>query len=823
MMKLQGNRQGNRQKEFQSEGPFMKKTIVSILLAFASLPLATIAAAPSIGDTGLFPLQGTTYLDPPEESKASTKLESKRHNPEQEHLDNDSSQVTKLTALASRQEGSEINAMFPRVIVPENSHLEVAGHTIGDSHRSIKSSQNFFASVDLDGDGQILKPELSHFLAQMIGGSAFDEAKEIENEVGSIMNKLDLEGDGKLEIGDVQSYWEKLESLLTTDEVAEWIVHAGQLPKEVGEIFRVHSVTGYDFPELVENNGHALKEELNIDKSSYRKRIIRAVNSRLFGIGTVPSTVKGIEARVESCSTIALHWEKAHADNLPVHKYRVMRRKIGGESRTSPKPGNHSKVSANPSKAVEVSEMCNAVESDVLDLDDDVFDHYGSEVVVSKKDFKSCELPKMNFDSVTMTHTASEWKLVYDGSEQECVDGGLEPGKGYIYRIQGWNLVGKSSWSVLDPSDHWISHGCHFVQDVDDGNSAFDRSNNALNATKTQNQELPSFFLRFFRRATAWGTFLVNAVMTLAALSTALMRYRRSTITSTAAKLEPLIPWIFRRIDKMFNEIFGLQIVPESFMMENHDKLQEHDNAVKLVGLNGYRNGCNAPSAPANLSDRSASVRAHPERGIQRFHSEPNLTSNPDILPKASKGKPTKKSPFSRRRSPKIKLGKTEIGACAHESSQFDLMPSVPEEKNSIQPSDHACIKQTTKRGNIFRIASMSGLEKLQIPESASVSCTSNNLITQSNVQQLKLKARSISLDSFEEVDNEIENHNLCNTCSKKYKFPKRCRHHCAKCGSTFCHKHGNTTHSNLIACKVPGTCVCNVCLDNTIKYTQHN
>lgn len=37
------------------------------------------------------------------------------------------------------------------------------------------------------------------------------------------------------------------------DEVAEWVVHAAQLPQEVANIFRSNSVTGYDFPELAAN------------------------------------------------------------------------------------------------------------------------------------------------------------------------------------------------------------------------------------------------------------------------------------------------------------------------------------------------------------------------------------------------------------------------------------------------------------------------------------------------------------------------------------------------------------------------------------------
>jgi len=62
-------------------------------------------------------------------------------------------------------------------------------------------------------------------------------------------------------------------------------------------------------------------------------------------------------------------------------------------------------------------------------------------------------------------------------------------------------------------------------------------------------------------------------------------------------------------------------------------------------------------------------------------------------------------------------------------------------------------------------------------------------------------------------VSFDVGNYTSCNTCGKKYKFPKRCRHHCSICRHTFCHKHGRCTHSNFVSCKVPGDCVCNRCL----------
>jgi hypothetical protein len=56
------------------------------------------------------------------------------------------------------------------------------------------------------------------------------------------------------------------------------------------------------------------------------------------------------------------------------------------------------------------------------------------------------------------------------------------------------------------------------------------------------------------------------------------------------------------------------------------------------------------------------------------------------------------------------------------------------------------------------------------------------------------------------------DDYTRCNVCEKKFKYFVRHRHHCARCLSAFCHKHGKTTHSNLTSCRVPGTCVCDNC-----------
>lgn len=72
--------------------------------------------------------------------------------------------------------------------------------------------------------------------------------------------------------------------MLTVEEAAEWVTHAVQLPPEVAEAFRSNSISAYDFPELVEDNGAGLYD-LGI-KRKFRKRIVKvSCNCRREGEG----------------------------------------------------------------------------------------------------------------------------------------------------------------------------------------------------------------------------------------------------------------------------------------------------------------------------------------------------------------------------------------------------------------------------------------------------------------------------------------------------------------------------------------------------------
>jgi hypothetical protein len=57
----------------------------------------------------------------------------------------------------------------------------------------------------------------------------------VDEEVETIMERLDQNNNNGLEMSDMLHYWIKLETLLTAEEVSHWITYSVQLPSSVGE------------------------------------------------------------------------------------------------------------------------------------------------------------------------------------------------------------------------------------------------------------------------------------------------------------------------------------------------------------------------------------------------------------------------------------------------------------------------------------------------------------------------------------------------------------------------------------------------------------
>jgi hypothetical protein len=112
---------------------------------------------------------------------------------------------------------------------------------IGDHKRSPSASFTFFSHLDLDGDGKLAEKEVASFLWDEIGGADFDSTSEVNTEVDNVIRDLDVNHDKTLDRSDIFQYWAKMETLLTCEEVADWVVFAVQLPESIGRYVYLHT------------------------------------------------------------------------------------------------------------------------------------------------------------------------------------------------------------------------------------------------------------------------------------------------------------------------------------------------------------------------------------------------------------------------------------------------------------------------------------------------------------------------------------------------------------------------------------------------------
>ena len=118
-------------------------------------------------------------------------------------------------------------------------------------------------------------------------------------------------------------------TLLSVDEVKSWAEHAQQLPPSVVSSFYNSRITGYDFPELLADDGALLESELGIHRQSLKRRIMRGMKMKLLGVGRAPEPPNPIIATPISCSKISISWgngrNAGRQQNFPVHKYIIQR------------------------------------------------------------------------------------------------------------------------------------------------------------------------------------------------------------------------------------------------------------------------------------------------------------------------------------------------------------------------------------------------------------------------------------------------------------------------------------------------------------------
>ena len=201
-------------------------------------------------------------------------------------------------------------------------------------------------------------------------------------------------------------------SMLSVDDVCDWVVHSLHMPEEVRDIMRDNAVTGYDFPDLVEHDGRLIETELGITKRNLRSRLYRGLVMRLMGMGTLPSDVLNVHTDSVSCHEVRLQWvvEQAERHGFPTHKYLVQRYETTA-------------AVAHGSSASENLSVSDALLADPRDIDS-TFDTNAPIILPQESKIR-----------------VPEWTVVCSDMATFCIDKGLAAGTKYMYRVSAWNAV----------------------------------------------------------------------------------------------------------------------------------------------------------------------------------------------------------------------------------------------------------------------------------------------------------------------------------------------------------------------------------------------
>jgi hypothetical protein len=97
------------------------------------------------------------------------------------------------------------------------------------------------------------------------------------------------------------------------------------MPPDVVQAFVDHGVTGFDFPELIENNGELIESELGVSRRNLKKRLLRGMIMRFTGMGKLPPAPTNLAVIQSGCNQIQVRWDRVGNSGFPVHKYLLQR------------------------------------------------------------------------------------------------------------------------------------------------------------------------------------------------------------------------------------------------------------------------------------------------------------------------------------------------------------------------------------------------------------------------------------------------------------------------------------------------------------------
>mmetsp|Transcript_24032 Transcript_24032/g.50100 ORF Transcript_24032/g.50100 Transcript_24032/m.50100 type:complete len:715 (+) Transcript_24032:298-2442(+) len=667
--------------------------------------------------------------------------------------------------------------------------VEAISDSIHDGHRSTSSSSAFFNLLDGNGDGLMTASEISRFIRERFrGDDRLDEESEIDKAVKSVVSKLDLHEDGSLSLSDMNSHLLNLDSLLNLDETYDWIVHACQLPDSVGNVFRFNRITGSEFAELIENNGEALEDELKIQKQTWRKKLLKHMRLKLLGIGSVPSTVADRTLKIEpppltACDVITVDWEGLHDTStsiFPIHSYRLQR-KI---TRTSSPYGVLPYV---PEVGIIGGEGNgnDTVESGRVGME------RGGEEVVNGGVTGGEVIVKPPLSNVN----PYKWHDVYVGIENSYVDIQLLTSTKYEYRVQAWNSVGRSRWTVAkyetpgEEVEGCMKIGNGKIKGKEESTSSPSSSFISYSSTSQESDKPWAWQYvsnMYFTTQVVMGLF--QGFFTFIALLAGFMRLKRGSSTSTGFGIKQLtvFPWLWRGCNKVTRYTFGIDIIPSAMLEDANDRGGGDGMGVDATyGMKGLAGTGDNVDADGRKTDNTFAKHMELRKSI----ISPPKNNAENVLAMASEEEEESKGRLTPQNAPTTQAT-TSRRISFFKSKSTTNMPSSP--SNPLY-TPKSFLTSATKSG-------VSTPPPTCIPASGTAG---------------KSVPPITAMNSSPGGNHERywDDYTRCNVCEKKFKFLIRHRHHCARCLSAFCHKHGKTTHSNITSCRVPGSCICNRCI----------
>ncbi|DBA03024.1 TPA: hypothetical protein N0F65_003212 [Lagenidium giganteum] len=170
----------------------------------------------------------------------------------------------------------------------------------GDNGTTARALADLNRVLDIDESGGLDTKELEALL------------QHDPKDVASAFQKLDRDHDSVISLHELDARWESVGAEMTVDEVVDWVAFSVQLPR-YSDLFRQHSISGYTFPLLMEENGRRL-EEIGVTEAFHRQHLVRFLKRKYFGMGKRPDGV--LHA---SCSTELSDGADSKPDQRLVH------------------------------------------------------------------------------------------------------------------------------------------------------------------------------------------------------------------------------------------------------------------------------------------------------------------------------------------------------------------------------------------------------------------------------------------------------------------------------------------------------------------------